>query len=206
MPITSEGSWRKFFAEHPEAFKMPLPMVMEARQYLRAGDTVLDLGAGEGRHAKLLALQGMHVHAIEQVPELVESLNQFGHDNGVILRAWQRDITKEEVHRCYHLVICTFVCHEFSREDGEALIAKCKNYTLPGGLNVFVSWVNEGALWDAVHGQDRFFLRQGQLIKMYADWQRIHYEEGMRPSAHTGEDGLPLSNMAALLFTRKPLE
>ena len=205
MPITSEGSWRKFFAEHPEAFEMPLFIVLEALQHLHLVDTVLDLGAGPGRHGKLLAVQGMQVHAIEQVAELVSSLNQFGRDHDVALTAWQGDITEEINIGRYHLIVCTFVAHELSHEDGLRLVAKCKDHTMPGGLNVFVSWINEGALWDSVSDERRFFLRQGELINIYADWERIHYEECIRPTVRTGDDGLPLSNMAAFLLARKPL-
>lgn len=204
MPLKSDDFWRTFFAEHPQAFDTPILTVVEALQYLHKGETALDLGAGAGRHAKLLAGNGIHVDAIEQVAELAESLNQWGCDRGAALHARQGDITREKFIRKYHLIVGTFIWHELSRDDGLRLISKCKDATLPGGLNAIAAWMDEGDLYHPLNHAHRFFLTQGELLKLYIDWKRIHYEEGMRPTVRRGADGLPQKNMTAFLLVQKP--
>lgn len=51
------------------------------RKYSVSGKKILELGSGTGKHARLLAEKGYHIHGIERSSEMVDIATQFPTDN-----------------------------------------------------------------------------------------------------------------------------
>lgn len=104
---------------------------------LHAGECVLEVGCGMGRHARYLAQQGLRVEGLELSPELLERFRFFN--------AGQYDIPlycgdildySDELRGKFDAVVGFFVLHHL--QDLPAYFSAMAKMVKPGGRLVFV--------------------------------------------------------------------
>jgi SAM-dependent methyltransferase len=105
---------------------------------LRAGDSVVEVGAGSGRYTEWLLDHGLHVTAVEPDPELMHKLEQRL-QGAPHLRLVQSDLAGIREHTSGVRAICGF--HVLHHLDAPALMSLAAAITQIGkGAAQFTGW------------------------------------------------------------------
>jgi SAM-dependent methyltransferase len=104
---------------------------------LQAGERVLDVGCGMGRHAFLLAGRGLHVEGLELSPQLLARMREFDHGQYNIA-TYCADIAARpaELEGRYDALLGFFFLHHV--QHLEAAFASMAGMLRPGGRAVFI--------------------------------------------------------------------
>lgn len=110
------------------------------RKLSPASKTILDLGCGTGRHARLLAQRGFIVHGIDNSREmLVIAHNAVQGEN---LSYSEGDIRQIRLNRSFKAVIALFhvMSYQISNDDLWSSLMTAHHHLSEGGLFIFDVW------------------------------------------------------------------
>lgn len=112
--------------------------------------SVLELGCGTGRHARLLAKHGFRVHGVDLSAEMVQvaqSNHQHAESNVTFEIA---DVRSLRLGRVFDCVISLFhvMSYQTSNEDIRNAFRTAAEHTSSDGLFIFDSWYGPGVLTD----------------------------------------------------------
>ncbi len=99
------------------------------RRWLRPGDKVLELGCATGRMTRQLAMDRVHVVAVERAGHYVERARERALE-GVTLH--HGDIEDLRPEAAFRHVVATNLLQEVP--DPEAFLRRCRDHLAPGGL------------------------------------------------------------------------
>jgi SAM-dependent methyltransferase len=107
------------------------------KRYGVAGNDVLELGSGTGKHGRLLAARGYRVTGIELSAEMVARATEAP---GFSSR--QGDVRTVRLGRRFHAVLSLFhvVSYQTATRDVQAMFARAAEHLAAGGLFVFDVW------------------------------------------------------------------
>ena len=133
---------------------------------------LLDIGCGEGRNAVFFARNGYHVTAFDTSPKGVEKTKQLAVDAGVPIEAFVADINCFRLADPFDVLFSTGVLQYVPAERRKDLFANYRQFTSPGGLNVFSVFVKKpflGKAPDAEKTAHKWI--SGELLTYYHDWK-----------------------------------
>ena len=109
---------------------------------LEAGNNVLDLMCGYGRHALALARKGINVTAIDNLAHYINEIKQIAEKESLPLSAQLFDVMQFQPEDQYDLIMCmgNSVCF-FNKEDSEKLYSRISSVLKQGGKFIFNSWM-----------------------------------------------------------------
>ena len=109
--------------------------------HLQPGNKVLDLMCGYGRHAIGLARKGIHVSAIDNLPDYLQEIQQIATAEHLPLQCLQEDVINYSTTEKFDLVICMGNSMNFFNErDCIKLITSIGRNLEPGGKLLIHSW------------------------------------------------------------------
>lgn len=118
------------------------------RRYRPAARQILDLGCGTGRHALLLAEQGMAVTGVDRSAEMltIARRNATGTESSFV----QGDIRTIRLERRFDAVVALFhvMSYQTSNDDLRSAIATVKTHLQPDGIFIFDCWYGPAVLRD----------------------------------------------------------
>ncbi len=88
--------WDAKYAQREDRLKAPLPFIMDRLRGLPTGAHLLDLAAGDGRHAIPLARSGFEVTAVDVSPVGLERLQRFSEQASVTVHTHVRDLQDDD--------------------------------------------------------------------------------------------------------------
>jgi SAM-dependent methyltransferase len=127
--------------------------------------TILELGCGTGRHGRLLASKGFHVHGIERSSEMVEMAQPMGTggrgSEAGSFRCNVGDARQVRLERTFDAVIALFhvVSYQTTNSDLNATFAVASRHLVSGGVFLFDVW----------HGPAVLAERPEQRVKTIVD-------------------------------------
>lgn len=111
------------------------------RRYARAGDRVLEYGAGTGRLTLPLLEGGANVTAVDASATMLEGLTRRCERflEARTLRVRCADMRTFRTKTRFEVVVCGFhtFCHLYSLSDVRAFLARVREHLVPGGVFVF---------------------------------------------------------------------
>jgi SAM-dependent methyltransferase len=158
--------WSATFVDHPDMYgEDPSDAAVAAADAFAAADveTVLELGAGQGRDTLYLARRGFHVHALDYAPEGVEAIEAKGAAAGLADRVTVglhdvRDplpFADSAVDASYsHMLLCMAL----TTPEVERLVADLRRVLRPDGLVVYTVRTTDDPHYGAgvAHGDDMY--------------------------------------------------
>ena len=140
---------------------------------------VLDLGCGEGRNAFFLAQNTFDVTAVDSSQEGIHKLISFAKQEGLDIQAEVSDIRLYLQH-C-EIFDAIFAINVLQFIDGDTIfdtIAQMQDKTSAGGFNIISAFVAETAEQkEELLLRGRYLFDEGELQKLYADWDILLYKE-----------------------------
>ena len=155
----------QLLVEHSELFlEEPLP------------GPVLDLACGEAHNSIFLALKGMQVISCDLSDEALERAGELAKECGAEISVWRVDLEPEGVNplpeQAYGAILVFRYLHR-------PLIPCIKKALRNGGLLLYETFTVEQPRFGKPRNSD-YLLQSGELRHMFADWEVMHYFEGIR--------------------------
>ena len=174
-----EESWRNHYPAEtgpPTQTRLWEPAAVVVRALaahaaLLPGNRALDLACGSGRNAVYLALAGMHVTAVDILPDALEQARDLAARHGADIRTLERDLEKPGALADPHADLVVVV--RYLERSLFAPIAAC---LAPGGILAYETFSEpqaEGRCRDP-----RFVLRPGELATAFPGLQVLEHETG----------------------------
>jgi tellurite methyltransferase len=186
----------------------PSDGVAAAEQFLVPG-RALDLGCGDGRNTLFLAHKGLHVTAVDIVPEAIANLKGYAARAKLQERvdAVVADIEGYEIDGPYEDIVSVFTLHFLPAKAFPVVLDRIMEATAAGGINVIEDFRREGPLYKP--DVDGHFLEDGELRRLYEEkgWHVLYYEEGTAVTrAMDGQGNRIRQGSAAIVARRGSLE
>lgn len=149
MPISDH--YNKIYSENKRTFGNggPKAIVGNITKY-KSSDSVLELGAGEGRNSVFLAEQGFDVTARDVSKVGIEKIEKAAQEKGLDIKTEVDDIRHLEIEANYDVFVCTYVLHHLSIEDALALIKQIQQQTNEDGLNIITTFGKNGDFFSEI--------------------------------------------------------
>lgn len=180
----------------------PLPIVEQIPTLLRIG-TVIDIGCGMGRNSIYLAQQGFSVTAIDFSKKGIERLQQRAREKELQIHAIAQDVTTLSLETNVDCAVISYVLHQIPARKAKGLIYDLKAHTTIGGIHAIAAFTKKGDFYKREKGRGSWYLEQGELKAVYANWDIISYEERKTLSVDKRGDGTPYTNLTAFLLAKK---
>lgn len=112
--------------------------------------TLLELGAGTGKHALLLAQQGFEIVAVDQSATMLEMAGRLLQNapQGENVRLEKGDVRYFETPKQFDAVISLFhvISYQISEQDLKSTFLTVKKHLKPGGIFIFDCWYGPAVL------------------------------------------------------------
>ena len=168
-------------------------------------DTVLDIGAGDGRNTLYLASLGFHVSALDVSKQGLRNLTN---------KAAQRELegNVDTIHESivdfdpavkYDNIVTNFALHFVGSGNIDPCLQKMVDLTHLGGLNIISDFTQNGPLAEAAAEN---YLTQSALHRFYQkrNWEILHSMVDPVKTKRLDTDGQPLEHDALVFVARKP--
>ncbi|OHA84152.1 MAG: hypothetical protein A2937_01120 [Candidatus Yonathbacteria bacterium RIFCSPLOWO2_01_FULL_47_33b] len=175
----------------------PRQIVYDILKYKDSG-TVLDMGAGFGRHSLFLAYKGFQVTAVEIEDDRLKRLRSQAEKLGVNIHTIQGDVADFVPKEKYDVILSTMVLHFLTKETAHKALETMQAHTNKDGLNVVSVYTDENPA-----GIRPYLFMKNELGDVYHDWKILEYEETLGPVIENPQDGGPDRRYGAKLIARK---
>jgi len=191
------------YAEHPDYFGIgPDELLLEHWVRIDRRKRVLDLGAGQGRHALFLARQGLSVEAVDPSRIAVESLRSRVAEEGLELTVMLSDVESFAPEPgSYGALLLFGLVQELRPEQlrelperlrvwggSDALIFVTAHSTLDPHYAAFCARTSLGRnSFEDGRGGLRTFLEPGEILDLFDGFELVHHWEGMGPEHRHGD-------------------
>lgn len=157
----------------------PHKFVVNTVEAIPPNAKVLDLGCGEGRNAFFLAQNNFDVTAVDSSQEGINKLNIFAKQEGLDIQAEVSDIRLYLQHcEIFDAIFAINVLQFIDEDTIFDTILEIQNKTSPGGFNIISAFVAETAEQkEKLLLKGMYFFDEGELQKLYANWDILLYEE-----------------------------
>jgi len=192
------GDVRDYFGREPDA------LLVRFDGELRAGGRVLDLGAGQGRHALYLARRGRAVDALEPSIVAAGQLQALASEENLPLRTFAQGFETFSPDMEHYAGILLFgLIQELPVDSIRPLMERVGAWTDAGSLALVTAFTTADPAYPEVSrtwrgiGKNSFvseagfvktFLEKNELRVLFDGWEALHYWEGLGPEHRHGSE------------------
>lgn len=135
---------------------------------------VLDLACGSGQNGLYLAGLGLPVVLADRSAEALKAARESARERGLAVTFWQVDLEAglDPLEREHYRAILVF------RYLHRPLIPSIRRAVRSGGVLIYETFTSGQPAYGHPHNPD-YLLQPGELAGWFADWQVIHYFEGL---------------------------
>jgi len=121
------------------------------QRFAPSSRSLLDLGCGSGRHARLFAEQGFEVAGVDRSAEMLrQASSQTANGASQKVSFTQGDIRTIRMGQTFDTVLAMFhvMSYQNSNDDFVAALRTVRAHLAPGGVFIFDCWYGPGVLSD----------------------------------------------------------
>lgn len=169
------------------------------------GQSVLDLGAGEGKNAYYLASLGADVEAWE-VSDLAIANGQSRPDADSV-RWHRRDaVALSSDARLFDVIVAYGLMHCLSFDEIPRLIMDMQRSTVPGGFNIVVAFNDRSQDIEAAHpGFKPALVSHSDYVRFYEGWEMWHVSDSDLVESHP-HNRIEHTHSMTRMLARKPAD
>ena len=197
----------------------PEPVLLQHADALDRSTPVLDIGAGQGRHALYLARRGFDVHAIDPSAVGIGAIDEAARREQLSIRTECCGFESIEAEAQYGSVLLQGIFPVLPRPHIERLVERAGRWTIDGGLVLITAFtsdddslprfrgecrqIGENSFADA-DGAVRTFFAPGRMLSLFDGWDALYYRE-YEGAEHRHGDGPPHRHaIADAVLRRRP--
>ncbi len=209
-----------FYAELGDAFgARPDALLLDHRRRIDPARPVLDVGAGQGRHALLLAAEGCDVEAIDPSAVAIRAIEERAAAQGLSVRTAVAGFdTFQPTAAAYGAVLIFGLFPDLTRQGIADLLAQVRGWTSAGSLVYVTAFTTDDAsyatyargervgLHSYVHPDHglRTFLEPGELPSLMPGYEVLHHADEIGPEHRHGDGPLERHARATAVLSRAP--
>lgn len=168
-------------------------------------DTVLDIGAGDGRNTLYLASLGFHVSALDISKQGLRNLTAKAVERNLegSVDTIHESIVDFKPSTKYDNIITNFTLHFVGSDGINPYLRKMAKLTHAGGLNIISDFTQDGPLAETAPEN---YITQDRLHQFYQErnWEILHSMVDPVKTKRLDADGEPLEHDAVTFVARKP--
>lgn len=177
-------------------------VVRAVEQHHVAPCKTLDMGAGQGRNALYLALQGFDVTAVDTNPNGLANIAQIAAEERIPARTELYDLNQAALQDDYGFIVSTVTFMFLERDRVPAIIADMQAHTQSGGYNLIVCAMDTPDYPCPMPFS--FTFRENELRGYYAGWELLDYREELGAMHAKDAHGNPVQFKFVNMLARKP--
>jgi tellurite methyltransferase len=132
---------------------------------------LLDIGCGEGKNAVFFARNGYDVSAFDASEKGLEKTKMLADKTSVNIEIFNANIKDFRLSENFDILFSTGALHYIPKEFRSEIFENYKNFTYPGGLNVFSVFVHKPFIEKAPDDEATAHKwLSGELLTYYHDW------------------------------------
>lgn len=119
------------------------------KKYINNADTILDLGCGTGKHAKILARKGYQVHGIDRSENmLIRAKKSVGNEDSIEFSC--ADLQEFNLNKTFDVVTALFhvMSYQITDEGIDKIFLGIRKHLNKGGIFLFDCWYGPTVLYE----------------------------------------------------------
>lgn len=142
------------------------------------GQTLLDVGCGEGRDSIFFARNGYQVTAFDYSTNGIKKAEAWAGGLNLSIEFFQADINKYGLEKSYDGVFGSGALHYIPQHLREQIISNYKQFTNPGGIHAFTVPIQKPFLPKDPQADEREQdWVSGEILTHYYDWKIEFFTE-----------------------------
>jgi tellurite methyltransferase len=142
------------------------------------GQTLLDVGCGEGRDSVFFARNGYQVTGFDASTEGVKKARAWADELRLTIDFFQADINEFRIQDFYDVVFASGALHYITQPLREEIISNYKRFTTAGGLHALTVPIHKPFIpTDPQDDKPEQTWRSGEILTYYHDWKIEFFTE-----------------------------
>lgn len=206
QPVSFEG--QTTLDGQPLTLWGPDRLIEMAEPMLPRAAQIVDLGAGRGTNSIYLAMQGHHVHAIENNPEYIDDGRRIVRGIGqtalsdIFVEADMRSLDLKATFGAIDGVVATRSLQEVTKPESYQLVRKIQDSTRDGGLNILRAYIATPVQQSRMPHRALFEPAELEDNYQQAGWDIVISSHPVGPLGRL-PNGKPLCQSTAMLIAQK---
>lgn len=177
-------------------------VIRAVEQHHVAPCNTLDMGAGQGRNALYLALQGFNVTAVDTNPNGLANIAQIAAEEQIPVHTELYDLNQAALQHDYGFIVSTVTFMFLERDRVPAIIADMQAHTQSGGYNLIVCAMDTPDYPCPMPFS--FAFQANELRDYYAGWDMLDYREELGAMHAKDAHGNPVQFKFVNMLACKP--
>lgn len=165
----------------------PNPEVKEFIKMFNKDGKVLEAGCGEAKNSFFLLENGFReVSAFDLSENAISKVKKIAEKRKLQINAFTQDLSTFEWKQKYDLFITYGTLHFVNRENWREFIDNAQESTNPGGIHIVQIFTDTVPASDDIKDFAVGLAKEGELLKIYNDWEVISHKEFVLEDEHPG--------------------
>lgn len=151
------------------------------------GQTLMELGCGEGRDSIFFARNGYQVRGFDFSTKGVKKSMAWAKKLNLSIDFFEADINDYRLEIPYDVVFASGALHYIPQEKRKEIISNYKKFTKPGGVHAFMVPIHKPFI--PKNPQDDPLEQgwiSGEILTYYHDWKIDYFREEIQDDGQTG--------------------